>query len=229
MSSRLRHFLIGFLVLLPAIGSGQGRSLPTAAQKQAALQNPASPFWKTHAPDTVTADVETSRGTFVIEMVRAWAPHAADRFYNLARAGYYDDSRFYRVIAYFIAQFGLAGNPATSALWSRQRIAQDSLREPNLRGTISFAQNSPRDRTTNVFVNMGNSYTLDSLKFVPFAHVIKGMEVVDSLYSGYGGKPIMNKPDADPKRLARESNRYLDAAFPKLDRLRRITIRTGPR
>ena len=74
-----------------------------------------------------------------------------------------------------------------------------------MRGAISFAQNNPRDRTTNVFINLGNSYALDSLKFAPFAHVMQGMSVVDSLYSGYAGTPIMNKPAADPVRFAREA------------------------
>ena len=42
---------------------------------------------------------------------RAWAPHGVDRAYNLARAGYFDDSRVYRVVDGFVAQFGLAGDP----------------------------------------------------------------------------------------------------------------------
>ena len=66
----------------------------TPAQRRALLLAPTRAFWSTRAPDTVTADIETSRGTITVELPREWAPHGVDRFYNLARAGYFDDSRF---------------------------------------------------------------------------------------------------------------------------------------
>jgi len=74
---------------------------------------------------------------------REWAPNGVDRFYNLARAGYFDDSRFYRVVSAFIAQFGIAGEPAIARLWSRRTLRMDSVRVPNARGTISYAQTNP--------------------------------------------------------------------------------------
>src|SRR3954471_12959430 len=106
------RLIVGGLLLAASTSFGQ-----TAAQKHAALLNPASAFWKVKAPDTVTADLETSRGVATIQLIRAWAPRGVDHFYNLARAGYYDNSRFYRVVSGFVAQFGIAGNPATASLW----------------------------------------------------------------------------------------------------------------
>jgi hypothetical protein len=55
--------------------------------------------------------------------------------------------------------------------------------------------------------------------------VVQGMEVADSLYAGYGEVPMAEPPIGDPKRLYRESNKYMDAEYPKLDRIVRITIR----
>ena len=198
----------------------------TAAQKRAALRNPAGAFWRTRAPDTVAIDVESSRGTFTVELIREWAPAGVDRFYNLARAGYYDDSRFYRVIPWYIAQFGIAGDPAVASIWSRRTIRADSVREKNERGTVTFAQYKPTDRTTHVFINLRDSPNLDSLGFTPIGRIIQGMDVADSLYAGYGELPASPAPLGNPKRLYGESNRFLDAEYPKLDRILKILVRT---
>lgn len=224
--------LLASLALVTARTSSAQAPL-TPAQQRAVLLDPSRAFWATRAPATVTADVETSRGTVTIELTRAWAPAGVDRFYNLARAGYYDDSRFFRVIYGYVAQFGIAGDPAIAKAWSQRRIPADPVREHNVRGTITFAQFKPTDRTTNVFFNLRDNPELDTLRFAPFGRVVQGMEVVDSLYAFYGEFPAADAPLGDPKRLYGESNRYLDAKFPLLDRIVRITIRPdtarGPR
>lgn len=200
---------------------------PSPAQSAAMLRNPAHAYWSTRAPDTVTAEVETSRGSFTLELVRKWAPSGVDRFYNLARAGYYNNSRFYRVIVGFIAQFGIAGDPSIARAWSRQRIRAEPVREHNTRGTLSYAQSKPSDRTTNVFVNLRDNPELDTLRFVPFGRVVRGMDVVDSMYAYYGEFPAADEPLGNPKRLYGESNRYLDEKFPLLDRIVKIAVRPG--
>ncbi|MGQ0648098.1 MAG: peptidylprolyl isomerase [Gemmatimonadaceae bacterium] len=197
----------------------------TAAQRRALLRAPTRAFWSTRAPDTVTADIETSRGIITLELLREWAPHGVDRFYNLARAGYFDDSRFYRVVYGFIAQFGIAGDPAIARLWNQRKIRPDSVRTPNARGTISYAQYKPTDRTTNLFINLRDNPSLDSLGFAPIGRVVQGMEVADSLYARYGELTMEKPPLGDARRLYRESNRYMDAEYPKLDRILKVTIR----
>jgi cyclophilin family peptidyl-prolyl cis-trans isomerase len=195
--------------------------------RRALLLNPTHKFWSTRAPDTSVADIETSRGIISMELIRDWAPAGVDRFYNLARAGYFDDSRFYRVLWGFVAQFGIAGDPAVTKAWLKRYLPADPMREKNLRGTVAYAQFKPTDRTTNAFINLHDNVELDTLKFVPFARVVAGMEVADSLYALYGGVPSSEPPLGDPKRLYNESNKYLDTQYPKLDRIIRITIRPG--
>jgi cyclophilin family peptidyl-prolyl cis-trans isomerase len=216
------------LALVPSLSAAQqGGSAPlTPAQRRAVLMNPAHAHWKTKAPDTVSVDVETSRGVFTIELLREWAPRGVDRFYNLARAGYFDDSRFYRVVPGYVAQFGLAGNPAIASLWRRQKLRPDSVRTSNVRGTVTFAQYDPRDRATDVFINLRDNADLDTMSFAPVGRVTQGMEVVDSLYRGYGDVPTMPPPVGNPKRLYGESNTYLDKEFPKLDRIVSIKVRS---
>ncbi|MCC6316922.1 MAG: peptidylprolyl isomerase [Gemmatimonadaceae bacterium] len=222
--------LLGAAIALPAVALTQAVAPPVesaplpATQKRAALRNPAAAFWRVRAPDTAYLEMETSRGTISVALIREWAPHGVDRFYNLARAGYFDDSRFFRVLPWYIAQFGIAGDPAVYAIWSRRKIPADSVRTTNARGTLSFAQYSPSERTTNVFINLRDSPTLDSLGFAPIGRVVAGQEAADSLYSGYGETPSMAAPIGNPRRLYGESNRYLDRAFPRLDRIVRITV-----
>ena len=197
----------------------------TPAQRKATLLDPTRAFWSAKAPATVTVDMETSRGTISIELIREWAPAGVDRFYNLVRAGYFDDSRFYRVIGGFVAQFGIAGNPVVATLWSQRKIPADPAREHNVRGTVAYAQNTPAGRTTNAFINLRDNPELDSLKFVPIGRVVQGMDAADSLYKYYGEFPSASAPLGDPKRLYGESNKYLDEKFPELDRIRKVTIR----
>jgi len=231
----LKHLSIAMVAVTaiasPATAGAQarGRGTPpakTAAKATSPLADPSNPFWKTKAPEKFTAEVETSRGTITLELTRAWAPNGVDHFYNLARAGYYDDSRFFRVIYGFIAQFGISKDPAAANLWGSHTIRADSLVEHNTRGTISYAQFKPTDRTTNIFINLHDNANLDSLKFVPIGRVTAGMEAADSLFSGYGELPSSEAPLGNPKRLYAETNKYLDEKYPKLDKIIKITIHT---
>jgi peptidyl-prolyl cis-trans isomerase A (cyclophilin A) len=221
----IRHSTLGFLFAILAGVPPNASSAQSASQRRALLLDPTRAFWATHAPATVTADMETSRGTVTIELVRAWAPAGVDRFYNLARAGYFDDSRFFRVLFAFIAQFGIAGDPAIANVWGRRTLPADSVRQQNVRGTLSYAQFKPTDRTTNVFINLRDNANLDTLRFAPIGRVVQGIDIVDSLYANYGEAPSSDPPLGDVKRLYRESNKYLDEKYPKLDRIVKITIR----
>jgi peptidyl-prolyl cis-trans isomerase A (cyclophilin A) len=177
------------------------------------------------APDSFRARFETTAGPFVIEVRRAWAPLGADRFYALVKSGFYDGGRFFRVISGFMAQFGINGTPRVSATWRERRIADDPVRQSNVRGMVTFATAGPGTRTTQVFINFGNNARLDGLGFAPFGRVVEGMDVVDRLYASYGdGPPQGSGPAQD--RIEGEGNAYLQRDFPKLDYVKRATIVT---
>lgn len=172
------------------------------------------------APAVYRARVETSAGVFVVEVNREWAPLAADRFFNLVKHGFYDDVRFFRVRAGFMAQFGLNGDPEIQRRWQSANLRDEPPKQSNLRGFVSFTKESlPNTRFTQVFVNTVDNSYLDEQGFAPFGRVISGMDVVDKLYSGYGRQ---NEPDQ--RRIIREGNAYLQKEYPKLDFVRRATI-----
>jgi peptidyl-prolyl cis-trans isomerase A (cyclophilin A) len=169
------------------------------------------------APDLYKVLVETTAGNFVIEVHRDWAPHGADRFYNLVKIGYYDGVAFYRVIKEFMAQTGMNGNPAVTAAWATARIPPDKVKQSNTKGRVTFAMGaSPDTRTTQIFINYANNSFLDASGFAPFGEVVEGFDTVKELYGGYGeGEPKGKGPSQ--AKLFRGGNDYLKASFPKLD------------
>lgn len=172
------------------------------------------------APETYRARFDTSKGTFVIAVTRAWAPNAADRFYNLVKHGFYTNVRFFRVLDGFMAQFGLNGDPTIQRPWQDAGIKDEPVVQSNLRGYVSFAKEDfPNTRYTMVFINFADNAFLDKDGFPPFGQVVSGMDVVDKLYSGYGRK---NQPDQ--RRMVRQGHEYLLAEYPKLDYIKKASI-----
>lgn len=170
----------------------------------------------TPAPDSFKVAFETSKGSFTVMAHRDWAPRGVDRFYHLVQMGFYDDTRFFRVLSGFMAQFGMSGDPRVSAAWEPLTLADDPVKQKNVRGMVSYAMGGPNTRTTQLFINYGDNTNLDGMGFAPIGQVIDGMAVVDSLYSGYGeGAPDGSGPSQD--RIASEGNAYLKKDFPQLD------------
>jgi peptidyl-prolyl cis-trans isomerase A (cyclophilin A) len=204
--------LILTLALLLAAG-------PALAQGK--LANPAA--LNEQAPATYKAKFDTSKGVFVIEVTRAWAPQGADRYYNLVKNGFFDNTRFFRVIPNFMVQFGISGDPALNTKWRVARIPDDKPAQSNTRGMVTFATSGPNARTTQVFINFKNNSRLDPLGFAPFGKVVSGMNMVDALNSEYGeGAPDGRGPDQ--MRLQAEGNAYLAKDFPRMDFIKKATI-----
>jgi cyclophilin family peptidyl-prolyl cis-trans isomerase len=182
----------------------------------ASLKNPAS--LTEQAPATYKASFDTSVGKFVITVHRAWAPNGADRFYNLVKNGFYDETRFFRVVPDFMVQFGISGDPAIASPWQNASIKDDpSTGHSNTKGLVSFATRGPNTRTTQVFINYANNAGLDKQGFTPFGEVTTGMDVVEKITSQYAQKP-------DQGQIQSQGNTYLKAQFPKLDYVKKATI-----
>ena len=179
------------------------------------------------APDSYKVKFETTAGDFVIEVKRDQAPIGADRFYNLEKIGFYDDTAFFRAIKGFMVQFGLHGQPAVNKVWRGAQIDDDPVKGSNKRGMLTFAkQNRPNTRTTQVFINFSNNKNLDGMGFAPFGTVVEGMDVVDKIHTGYGeGAPRGRGPSQG--RIQSEGNAYLKKDFPELDFIKKASIMEG--
>jgi peptidyl-prolyl cis-trans isomerase A (cyclophilin A) len=168
------------------------------------------------APETFRVNMDTSRGMVVIEVTRANAPNGADRFYNLVKAKFYDGARFFRVIPGFMAQFGIAADPAMTKTWDVP-IPDDPVKVSNVRAAVTFATSGPNTRTAQLFINYADNGRLDGLGFSPFGKVVSGMEFVDQIYSG-------DRENPNQTQIEQQGNAYLTKAFPNLDYIKTATI-----
>ena len=201
--------------LLLGILAGSAFAQPSKLANPAALNE--------QSPATYKIRFDTSKGTFVVEVHRDWAPNGADRFYNLVKNGFYDETRFFRVVSGFMVQFGINGDPNVAARWRSATIKDDPVKQSNKRGTITFATAGPDTRTSQVFINFADNSPLDRQGFSPFGQVTSGMSVVDALHSGYGeGAPSGRGPEQG--RIQGEGNAYLKKDFPNLDYVKKAII-----
>ena len=180
------------------------------------------------APDVFDVCLETSKGKISIEVHRDWSPHGADRFYNLVRACYYDDTRFFRVIQGRWAQFGINGDPKISNAWRARTIPDDPKVESNARGTVAYAFSVPNGRTTQLFINLKDNSATHDAEFVPFGKIVKGMEVADALNAEYGESAGGGIRGGKQGPLFEKGNSYLQEHFPKLDYIVRATVVDEP-
>jgi cyclophilin family peptidyl-prolyl cis-trans isomerase len=204
----------------------RGSAVPAAATPdRAILLDPARAEWRRPAPAISRLRFETTKGVFVLELHRDWGPIGADRLYDLARNGYYDDTRIHRVNAAYIAQFGIHGDPAVNAAWKDRFLPDDPPRSNNARGTFAFAfKATPNTRNTQIYINLADNHRNDAEAFTILGTVVEGMSVVDRLYAGYGETSGSGMRQGRQGPLEEGGNAYMDRQFPLLDRIRRVTV-----
>ncbi len=126
------------------------------------------------------ANLETEKGTIVIELLPEDAPLAVNNFVFLARQGWFDNITFHRVIAGFVAQ---TGDPSGTGYGS-PGYAFDNEISPDLiydkAGTVGMANAGPGSNGSQFFITMAPVEQLNG-GYTIFGHVVEGMEVVESL------------------------------------------------
>jgi cyclophilin family peptidyl-prolyl cis-trans isomerase len=218
------------MLVVAGCASGAAISGRTEARgsQMALLLDPSNIEWRRPAPGVSRLRFETTKGVFVLELHRDWGPIGADRLYNLARLGYYDDTRFHRVNGNYIAQFGIHGNPAVNAAWKQQFLSDDPERSNNSRGTFAFAFKArPNTRNTQIYINLADNHRNDAEAFTVLGTVVEGMSVLDRLYAGYGENSGSGMRQGKQGPLEEGGNAYMDREFPLLDRVIRVTVTTG--
>jgi peptidyl-prolyl cis-trans isomerase A (cyclophilin A) len=224
LTSRLAviRALVPLTFVLAPGGLFQGRY---EGQTTDALKDPAA--LNEQSPPVYKIDFDTSGGHFVLEAQREWAPIGADRFYNLVKERFFDDSRFFRVLPGYIAVFGIHADPQIHRIWRRARIPDEPRQQSNKRGTVAFNMQAALDsRTTLIMINLADNAGFDKHDDVPvspFGRIVSGMEVVDKLYSGYGETAPTGK-GPDLFKIYAEGKAYLERDFPKLDYIKTATL-----
>ena len=185
------------------------------------LMNPATLNAK--APPVYLVKLNTTKGPIVIRVNKNWAPIGADRFYNLVRAGFYNNQYIFRSTRQF-AQFGIPARPELSRVWMERNILDDRVVQSNKRGMVTFASTGEKNtRSVEVFISKVDNDYLDALGFPPFGEVIEGLENLDMLYTGYGETvtPLQNE-------IENQGNVFLDKNYPRLDKITTAVIEPLP-
>jgi peptidyl-prolyl cis-trans isomerase A (cyclophilin A) len=230
-----------FFVALPsreARAQAQTAAQPKASTGTATAHKPAStsPYDRAllrpalltaKAPATFQVKFTTTKGDFTISVTRAWAPLGADRFYNLVRHHFYDNTSFFRALKGFVVQWGISAYPPVTAAWEHAPIKDDPAVQSNLKGYVTYAMGGPNTRTTQLFINLVDNNRLDGMGFAAFGQVTEGMDVVESLYTGYGeGAPDGQGPEQD--KIEKLGKPYLDKNFERLDSIKTTTLILPP-
>jgi len=195
-----------------------------ASPDKPAAPQPATPA--TPAPadaNVVKVKFDTSKGAFVVEVHKDWAPKGAARFLELVQLGYFNDNRFFRVVTQpkpFVVQWGIAGDPKLAQEWWDKTIQDDPVKQSNAEGTLTFAAGgAPNSRSSQLFINLGNNRFLDGMGFAPIAKVVEGMDVVKSLNNEYQEQITNLQTD-----IVQKGNAWLDQKFPGLDYIKSATV-----
>ena len=194
-----------------------------AATKSAGpnLMNPATLNAK--APEVYLVKLNTTKGPIVIRVTKSWAPIGADRFYNLVRAGFYNNQYIFRSTRQF-AQFGIPSKPELSRVWMEKTMLDDRAIQSNKRGFVSFAATDAKNsRSVQVFISKVDNAYLDSYGFAPFGEVIEGLENLDMLYNGYAESvtPLQGE-------IMNQGNVFLEKNYPRLDKITTAVIEPLP-
>lgn len=180
---------------------------------------------KLKAPATFKAEFITTKGNFTVEVYRSWSPLGADRFYQLVKSGYYNNTIIFRVVKDYLVQFGVSPDKQKNIFWQGKNLKDEPVIGSNTDSTICFSRGAPNTRKASIFINLRNNLSYDTLNssgvkgFVPFAKIISGMDVIRSFYAGYGND-TMKAADT----IYFKGNAWMMKRFPGLDVIKEAKI-----
>ena len=161
------------------------QALPAQSSGPTIHVAPLSPLPNVTAPipaltQKSTVHLLTTAGEVVIEVYPQAAPHAAQRFLELVRSGFYDDTPVSRVVTGFVAQFGVNWRSPHKD-WQNRNFDDDPTLFSLERGTLAFAKGGANTNSTQVFINYkaNNQLADPRYNFTVFGKVVSGMDVVD--------------------------------------------------
>ncbi len=170
------------------------------------------------APRRFTAEFKTTQGDFTIEVIRNWSPLGADRLYQLLLTGFYNQNGIFRVQPEYVIQFGICDQKAINDFWDKRPLKDEPAKMKNLKYTISYARDGANSRTVQLFINKKDNPKLDTINyngargFTPVGRIVRGMEVIEKFYSGYGFEPT-DKQDS----IMQQGNGWLRKNYPLID------------
>ena len=151
------------------LAAGCGRVAGQVDFAKAKLKTPAQLTEK--APATYKAKFDTSKGPFVVEVHRDWAPNGADRFYNLVKNGFFDDARFFRVVPTSWCSSASTAIRRSVDVAATRTSRTIRSKQSNKRGFVTFATARHEHADDADFHQLSDNACLDAQGFTPFGEV----------------------------------------------------------
>lgn len=130
------------------------------------------------------AIIKTNKGNITVEFFGSESPVTVNNFLNLAQNGFYNDTKFHRVIKDFMIQGG-DPNTKTDNVFTYgtggpdYRFDDEFNTEGLVRGSLAMANSGPNTNGSQFFIVTAEATPWLDGKHTNFGRVIEGMEVVD--------------------------------------------------
>lgn len=137
----------------------------------------------------VTVKIETEAGDMTAEFFTDKAPGHVENFVKLAREGFYDGTRFHRIIPGFMIQGGCpntkdGGSGPAGTGGPGYQIDAEFNDVHHERGVLSMARSQdPNSAGSQFFVCHGEAGFLDN-QYTAFGRLTEGLEVLDAIVGG---------------------------------------------
>lgn len=165
----------------------QGESKNNASEKTMTIPTINRDEFTDLAKDYSTALIKTNQGEIEVKFYVKESPETVNNFMNLAKAGFYNGTRFHRVISDFMIQAGdpLSKDEAMKNRWGTGGPGykfDDEFNDHKLvRGSLAMANSGPNTNGSQFFiVTTASTPWLDG-KHTNFGEVVSGMDVVDKI------------------------------------------------
>ena len=132
---------------------------------------------------SLTAVIETNKGTINIELFADQTPITCANFVNLIQKGYYDGLSFHRVISDFMIQGGCPLGTGTGGPGYKFECECKAHRRHDKPGILSMANAGPNTNGSQFFITHGPTPHLDG-KHTVFGEVTEGQDIVDAIGQG---------------------------------------------
>jgi peptidyl-prolyl cis-trans isomerase B (cyclophilin B) len=173
------------------------------------------------AYENKVAEVKTSAGDIHIRFFPDIAPNHVKNFIDLAQQGYYNGTKFHRIIPGFMIQGGdpntKSGDPSSWGIGgSGKHVKAEFSSVPHRRGIVSMARaNDPDSASSQFFIVTSDSTFLDN-KYSVFGQVTKGMDVADKIVNApKGARDVPNDPVSIVSITIRDARDDEKGAAPK--------------
>jgi len=198
----IQYILLAVLLAIPLVGFGQPREKAGAKEEKKGKGENVKEY----------AVLETSMGTFEVELYPQDAPKTVENFVKLAEKKYFDGMRFHRVVKGFVIQIGDDKSKDTAkvaqwgtggkSIWGKEFADElnpnaPSYKEGYKKGVLAMANRGPNTNTSQFFIMLGDNTRLPK-NYTIFGKVIKGQEVVDKI-GEVEVMPVMGQDDGRPK------------------------------